>query len=500
MEQLFKVLDEMASAPDNQYVTIKQVLEVYYGRPVIKLSAEGDYNRLKQELHRLKKVLSYQNGKTIKNGFRYKEGCENYLLSQEEESMLRSKIGDDRQLFLTGGLQMLFKGSSVLEHLVELECVSDLKNLKLVKVLANYLGKQVIKFRYHQGYENMQNITMHPHLLKEYNSRWFLFGYVVNDQDENEVVCFSLDRIVYQNSASISPCPDIPIRQAPKYFYRQYFKDIVGVTKMKDKELETFTIKTTNHMVHQLIKTKPIHSSQDPNPTFDFEKNEGEITFSVIPNIELQTRLLSYGDGIVLKGNSEFKERLKSVIARMAALYKLTRIMIKSEKVTLRPWYEDDAPTLFKYASDPDVGPGAGWAPHKNVEESLEIIRTFFNNDHTWAIEFKEKGEVIGAIGYLLPAESNVSIGENDVEIGYWVAKPYWNQGICTEALSLLIDHCFKDKHFQNIWGDFFVDNPASGRVMEKCGFQETGDMSFCNHLYGGDNRPVKIMILHREK
>ena len=134
MEQLFKILDEMASAPDNQYVTIKQVLEVYYGRPVIKLSAEGDYNRLKQELHRLKKVLSYQNGKTIKNGFRYKEGCENYLLSQEEESMLRSKIGDDRQLFLTGGLQMLFKGSSVLEHLVELECVSDLKNLKAKKI------------------------------------------------------------------------------------------------------------------------------------------------------------------------------------------------------------------------------------------------------------------------------------------------------------------------------------------------------------------------------
>ena len=173
---------------------------------------------------------------------------------------------------------------------------------------------------------------------------------------------------------------------------------------------------------------------------------------------------------------------------------------MKTERILLRPWCEEDAPNLFKYASDPDVGPGAGWAPHKNEEESLEIIRTFFNNDHTWAIEFKEKGEVIGAIGYLLPAESNVSIGENDVEIGYWVAKPYWNQGICTEALSLLIDHCFKDKHFQNIWGDFFVDNPASGRVMEKCGFQETGDMSFCNHLYGGDNRPVKIMILHREK
>ena len=497
MEQLFKVLDEMASVPENQHVTITRILENYYNRPIIKASIEADYNRLRQKLHRLKDVLLYKNGKNIKDGFRYKAGCENFLLRQEEESLLKTKIGDERQLFLTGGLQMLFKGSSVLEHLVELECVSDLKNLKLVKVLANYLGKQVITFRYHQGYENMQTITVHPHLLKEYNSRWFLFGYVVNDQDENEVVCFSLDRIVYQNTGSILPC-DISFRKAPKYFYKQYFKDIVGVTKMKDRALETFTVKTTNYLVHQLIKTKPIHSSQNPNSTFDFDKNEGEITFSVIPNIELQTRLLSYGDGIVLEGNSEFKERLKSVIARMAALYKLTRITIKSENITLRPWYEDDSEVLFKYASDPDVGSGAGWSPHKSVEESQEIIRTHFNNDRTWAIELRKTGEVIGAMGYLLSHESNISIGENDVEVGYWVAKPYWNQGICTEALRLLIDHCFKDKHFQNIWGDFFVDNPASGRVMEKCGFQETGDMSFCNHLYGGENRPVKIMKLNK--
>lgn len=321
MEQLFKVLDEMASAPDKQFVTISQVMEVYYGRPVIKTYIEGDYNRLRQELHRLKNVLLYKNGKNIKDGFRYKEGCENYLLTHEEENLLKNKIGDERQLFLTGGLQMLFKGSSVLEHLVELECVSDLQNLKLVKVISAFLGKQVIKFRYHQGYENLQNITMHPHLLKEYNSRWFLFGYVVNELDENEVVCFSLDRIVYQNPASISTCPEISIRQAPKYFYRQYFQDIVGVTRLKDKALETFTIRTTNKMVHHLIKTKPIHSSQKETLPFDSEKKEGEFTITVIPNMELQTRLLSYGDGIYLAGNSDFQEQLKSVITRMAKLY-----------------------------------------------------------------------------------------------------------------------------------------------------------------------------------
>ena len=172
--------------------------------------------------------------------------------------------------------------------------------------------------------------------------------------------------------------------------------------------------------------------------------------------------------------------------------------MLETDRIILRPWLDSDADTLFKYASDPEVGPRAGWPPHKSVEESLQIIRTVFNNDQTWAIVLKETGEAIGCMGYYTYGESNISIGENDAEPGYWVARPYWNQGICTEALQLLIDYCFNVKGFHTLWSDFFVDNPASGRVMEKCGFRDTGKINYCSHLYQGDNRPVKIMRLDR--
>ena len=47
---------------------------------------------------------------------------------------------------------------------------------------------------------------------------------------------------------------------------------------------------------------------------------------------------------------------------------------MKTERITLRPWLETDAKALYKYASDPEVGPQAGWAPHLSEEESLEII------------------------------------------------------------------------------------------------------------------------------
>ena len=90
---------------------------------------------------------------------------------------------------------------------------------------------------------------------------------------------------------------------------------------------------------------------------------------------------------------------------------------METERILLRPWRDADAEILFKYASDPDVGPRAGWSPHKNIEESHEIIQHYFSNDHTWAIELKESNQVIGTIGYMLSGESNIEIGENDVKM-----------------------------------------------------------------------------------
>ena len=90
---------------------------------------------------------------------------------------------------------------------------------------------------------------------------------------------------------------------------------------------------------------------------------------------------------------------------------------METERLILRHWLENDAEVLFKYASDPDVGPRAGWPPHKSVEESRAVIRDIFSNDHTWTIELKETGEAIGCIGYFSYGESNIGIEENDVEI-----------------------------------------------------------------------------------
>lgn len=73
---------------------------------------------------------------------------------------------------------------------------------------------------------------------------------------------------------------------------------------------------------------------------------------------------------------------------------------METATILLRRWRETDAEALYKYASDPEVGPRAGWPAHRSVEESLEIIRSVFTNDSTWAIVLRETGEAIGCIGY----------------------------------------------------------------------------------------------------
>lgn len=169
---------------------------------------------------------------------------------------------------------------------------------------------------------------------------------------------------------------------------------------------------------------------------------------------------------------------------------------MQTERIILRRWLESDAESLFKYASSEDIGPRAGWPAHRSQEESLTVIREIFSNDTTWAIILKETGEAIGCIGYFTRATSNIPIGENDCEVGYWIGKPYWNQGICTEALRLLLDYCINVMHFENIWADHFTGNPASGRVMEKCGFTDTGNLNRCSNLLGGDKEMVRIYKL----
>ena len=147
--------------------------------------------------------------------------------------------------------------------------------------------------------------------------------------------------------------------------------------------------------------------------------------------------------------------------------------IIETERLVLRPWRESDAEAAYEYASNPLIGKGAGWPPHSSVENSREIIRTILAKPDNYAITLKGDDKVIGSIGFHGIGHALFGeIGPDEAEIGYWVAEPYWGQGIIPEAATALIDYGFTDLNLGRIWCGYFADNTKSARVGEKLGFK----------------------------
>ena len=141
---------------------------------------------------------------------------------------------------------------------------------------------------------------------------------------------------------------------------------------------------------------------------------------------------------------------------------------IETERLILRPWREDDAETLFSCASDPEIGPAAGWVPHTSAEDSLNVLRTILIKPETWAITIKPSDEPVGSIG-VFPGGQEAQKGE--YEIGYWIARPFWGKGYVPEAVRALMSLYFSFGA-ERLWCAHAEGNDKSRRVIEKCGFR----------------------------
>ena len=146
-------------------------------------------------------------------------------------------------------------------------------------------------------------------------------------------------------------------------------------------------------------------------------------------------------------------------------------MILRTERLVLRPWNEADAESVYEYAKDPDIGPIAGWPTHKSVEESLEFIKTVLMREESYAICEKENGKEIGAIVLKLNGDTDMTERDDECELGYWLGKPFWGRGYMPEAARELIRHGFEDLSMTTIWCGYYDGNEKSKRVQEKVGF-----------------------------
>lgn len=146
-------------------------------------------------------------------------------------------------------------------------------------------------------------------------------------------------------------------------------------------------------------------------------------------------------------------------------------MIIETNRLILRPWQEDDAESLYKYASDPDVGYPAGWPAHTSVENSREIIKAVLSVPETYAVCLKEGGEAIGSVGLKPAGVTDLTEREDECELGYWVGKPFWGQGVIPEAATAILNHAFNTLGMRAVWCGYYDGNAKSRRVQEKLGF-----------------------------
>lgn len=144
---------------------------------------------------------------------------------------------------------------------------------------------------------------------------------------------------------------------------------------------------------------------------------------------------------------------------------------LETPRLILRPWMVEDAPELYRYASDPQIGPIAGWMPHVNVAESVFVIEQVFSAPETYAVVLKETGLPIGCAGLLFGENGNVPLRPDEAEVGYWIGVPYWGRGLVPEAVRELSRHSFEELGLNKLWLTCNTENHNSKRVAEKCGF-----------------------------
>ena len=172
---------------------------------------------------------------------------------------------------------------------------------------------------------------------------------------------------------------------------------------------------------------------------------------------------------------------------------------METKRLILRPWTENDAESLYKYAQNPSVGLIAGWLPHTSVENSREVIREILSAPETYAVVLKETNEPIGSVGIMFDNTiHSADMQEGDAEIGYWIGVPYWGLGLIAEAIICLLKRCLDELGIKRVWCGYFDGNTRSRRVMDKCGFRfhhtEEGKISPL-----GDVRTEHFTLLTKE-
>jgi len=143
--------------------------------------------------------------------------------------------------------------------------------------------------------------------------------------------------------------------------------------------------------------------------------------------------------------------------------------VLETERLVLRAPRLGDVKAVALLANDRRIAENTARIPHPyRATDAEDFIASANLGTETVFLITLRNGAVIGACGF-------TQIDRHPPEIGYWLGVKHWGKGYATEAVRALIDHIFTDLGDEAIQAAARVTNPASRRVLEKCGFQWSG-------------------------
>ncbi len=146
-------------------------------------------------------------------------------------------------------------------------------------------------------------------------------------------------------------------------------------------------------------------------------------------------------------------------------------------RLRLRRIRHDDAPRVQALCNNWNVARMLARVPYPSPVEVVEAwtgaqaAAWESGAAYTFAIEHQDGEPQDGLIGVVGVSRCN----DGDYEIGYWLGEPWWGRGLMAEAVGRVVDFARAALGLDRLRSDYFADNPASGRVQEKCGFRITG-------------------------
>jgi RimJ/RimL family protein N-acetyltransferase len=172
--------------------------------------------------------------------------------------------------------------------------------------------------------------------------------------------------------------------------------------------------------------------------------------------------------------------------------------VIETERLALRWPRLADAATIARLAGEQAVAEMTAHIPHPYLPGQAEQFIAASRADNaagkvlTLVATLREApDEILGAVGAMAGQRAATP------SVGYWLGRPHWGRGLATEALRALIDTVFERSAAPAIAAEVRVVNPASRRVLEKCGFRHDG-AGFMDFPARGGRLPVDLFTLER--